>query len=538
VNLAGNLTVDGTLTFTTGNIITGFNKVIISSTGSVSAGGTGWVAGNLQKYVATGAAIKTFEIGGAASYRPVTVAFGNVLTSGDLTAGGSQAAGDHPAINSSGIDPAKSVNRYWTLTNSGIAFDNYSATFSFVPGDIDAGAAPGNFVVRKYNGSLWLPTADGTRTATTTQATGITSFSDFAIDEVVTATIWTGITSTDWNDQSNWSSGGQTSATSITIPSGLTNYPVINTGTVAVKNITIQTGAALTVSNAALQISGSISNSGTFTATDGTIEMNGTSAQTIAANTFADNAVKDLIITNAAGVTLAGTLNITNVISFGNIDNAAFSSGGYLILVSNAAGTARVADITNGGTNTGNNISGNVTVQRFIPAKRAFRFLTAPVNTAGSIRANWMENTNNPSRWVNNNPVPNFGTHITGSGGSVNGFDQTYTNNPSLFTLDNATQDWVAATNTGSLLKAGSAYRIMVRGSRSTDLNSNTPPPSPTTLRAAGTLVTGTVSMKKTGAGGTADMPELSVTNNGYTFIGKPYASPVNWLTHIAAQNS
>ncbi len=341
---------------------------------------------------------------------------------------------------------------------------------------------------------------------------------------------WTGVVNNDWNNAGNWlCSIIPTSAIDVTIPGNVSAFPVINSGTSTFRNLTIQPGASLTISNAILQISGSVTNNGTFTATNGTIEMNGVSAQTIAANTFAANTVKDLIITNPGGVSLAGTLNIANTFSFGNINNSTFATGGYLILVSNAAGTAMVADITNGAINTGNSINGNVTVQRFITAKRAFRFLTAPVNTAGSIRANWMENTNNLSTSVNNNPVPNFGAHITGNGGNINGFDETITDNPSLFTFNNATQAWVAATNTTAQLRAGSAYSILIRGSRSTDLNSSTPSPSPTTLRATGTLVAGTMVLKAAGAGGTPGMPVLSGAMNDYSFIGNPYASPVNW---------
>jgi uncharacterized repeat protein (TIGR01451 family) len=139
------------------------------------------VNGNLQKNIATGATSKTFEVGGPNNYTPVAVAFTSVTTAGDLTA--SVVSGDHANIGTSSISAAKSVNRNWTLTNSGIVFTSYDATFTFVVGDVDLGANTSAFGVGKYSGASWTYPMVGTRTATSTQATGLTSFSDFQIGE-------------------------------------------------------------------------------------------------------------------------------------------------------------------------------------------------------------------------------------------------------------------------------------------------------------------------------------------------------------------
>ena len=181
VTASASTTINGTLTFTSGNVITGSNTILISPTGSVSRT-SGHVDGYLGKSVATGATSRTFEVGTGPDFTPVIVAFGNVSVADNLTA--RSTAGDHPDIANSGVNAAKSVNRYWTLTKgASLAFDSYSATFNFVASDIDAGANPAVFFVAKLDGSTWSWPAVGTRTGTSTQATGMTSFSDYQVGE-------------------------------------------------------------------------------------------------------------------------------------------------------------------------------------------------------------------------------------------------------------------------------------------------------------------------------------------------------------------
>ena len=174
--------VDGVLTLTSGNITTSSNDIYISSTGSVSRT-SGHIVGNFKKYITTGATSKTFEIGDASNYTPISITFGNVTVAGDLTA--KTTAGDHSQISSSTIDSSKSINRYWTLINSGISFNNYSAVLNFInPGDVDGGANTASFIVGLYSAGWTYPTV-GTKNTTNTQATGLTSFGDFQLGEFV-----------------------------------------------------------------------------------------------------------------------------------------------------------------------------------------------------------------------------------------------------------------------------------------------------------------------------------------------------------------
>ncbi|HVL34865.1 MAG TPA: DUF6701 domain-containing protein [Burkholderiales bacterium] len=184
VTLAGNATVGSTLTLTAGVVTTGANTLITTaSCASAVARTAGHVAGMLRMAIPAGASTCTFHVGGATVYRPMTLVFVAGTTAGNLTGSVSQSAGDHPSIASSGLDESLSVNRYWTLVNGGVGLPGagFSATFTFVAGDVDAGADPLQFEVERFSGGAWSTTTTGTRTATTTQASAINGFGDFAV---------------------------------------------------------------------------------------------------------------------------------------------------------------------------------------------------------------------------------------------------------------------------------------------------------------------------------------------------------------------
>ncbi|MEI8041640.1 MAG: invasin domain 3-containing protein [Verrucomicrobiota bacterium] len=185
VTLAASPTVNGTLTLTSGELATGANQVNLP-VAAAWARTSGWVNGTLQKAfaIASGQAF-TFPIGGALYYRPVSLANLSVTTAGALAARVTSSAGNHPQIAGSGIDPSLDVTRYWTLTADGtLAISGtYDATFNFNAADVSAGANTSYFVIRKYTGSTWSATTTGTQGATSTSATGLSSFSDFVIGD-------------------------------------------------------------------------------------------------------------------------------------------------------------------------------------------------------------------------------------------------------------------------------------------------------------------------------------------------------------------
>jgi trimeric autotransporter adhesin len=181
VTIANDQTVNGALALGAKKITTGSNKIILPSTGSLSRT-SGYIVGNLQKNVATGSNIaRTFEIGDATNYSPVTTTFANVTTAGDVTA--TVATGTAPDFSNSGLDQTKYVNRYWTLSNASTAFDTYQAAFTYVSGDLQGGASTSALIVGRNSGGWTLPAVSGRTSTSVTTTSSITGFGDFALAE-------------------------------------------------------------------------------------------------------------------------------------------------------------------------------------------------------------------------------------------------------------------------------------------------------------------------------------------------------------------
>ncbi len=275
----------------------------------------------------------------------------------------------------------------------------------------------------------------------------------------------------------------------------------------------------LDINGNTLTINGTVSGPGTLSGSNTSNLTLGGAAGTLNFTT-GKTVLKNLSLVNNATASLGTQLDITAGTSAGNegtvavTGTAVLTTNGNLTLKSNAVGTSRVAP----GASSGNYINGNVTVERYIEssAKRAWRLLAAPAY-GQTIKQSWQEN-----QAAGVNPGTGFGTIITSNSASwnANGFDYQTLGN-SLLTYNPALNGWDAVVNTNTPITAAAAnkaYMIFIRGDRAAT-PSNGPASSPALLRIKGTLFQG-------------DLPAVPVVPAGqFAVIGNNYASAIDFTT-------
>ncbi|MFZ4797996.1 MAG: beta strand repeat-containing protein [Bacteroidia bacterium] len=226
----------------------------------------------------------------------------------------------------------------------------------------------------------------------------------------------------------------------------------------------------------------------------------------------ATNLLKNLTISGVNTMTLGNALNITGGDSFGIVtvgSGATLYTGGFLTLKSNATGTASIG-------NYAGTISGNITVERYIPANgRRYRFLASPV--VGGTSLQWRNNGVNTS---------GLGIQITGSSGTVDAssnnissafyYQENNTNNTGI----NGVGKWAAIDGNTSLTN-GLGYRVFVRGDRTISLNTLNSNNNATTISVSGTHATGTVTLPVTYTAGNGGL--------GWNLVGNPYPCSIDW---------
>jgi hypothetical protein len=197
--------------------------------------------------------------------------------------------------------------------------------------------------------------------------------------------------------------------------------------------------------------------------------------------------------------------------------NGTLNNSGTLTLQSDNTGTASIG-------NSSGTITGNVTIERYIPGARKFRLMAHPFTSAQnlSVLTDDIDITGNTTGVTDNNTSKTVGT----------GFTAVLLNNPSAFRFstadaNGATNDagWKAFTaadgsGVNNTWGIGQGIRVLIRGAKGQGLDGNAYTPSALTLDMTGTVNTGNVNLSLVtgGSGSTA----------GFNLIGNPYPSPVD----------
>jgi CSLREA domain-containing protein len=227
MTLGTDLGVAGTLRLDNGILNTGVNTLSLSSTSPVLRT-NGYVIGNLQKSFGASGNLGsfTFPLGTANAYSPLDA---NVTanTNGTLTATAVQ--GKQP-----NIAGANALQRYWTLSGSGITTD---LTFHYRGGAPATGDVVGNeaiYKILKYNGSFTqVPNQSIDTGAHTATVTGVSSFSDWTLAEpaaIATGTLQ--FSATNFND-TELNSSSHTATITVTRTGGSTGPASVHWATSA-----------------------------------------------------------------------------------------------------------------------------------------------------------------------------------------------------------------------------------------------------------------------------------------------------------------
>lgn len=212
-------------------------------------------------------------------------------------------------------------------------------------------------------------------------------------------------------------------------------------------------------------------------------------------------AATSLVLADTAVLTLAPTATLT-------LAGSADFGGKSVVLQSDATGTAAIGQVTGTLAN-----ATNVTVERYIPAKRAWRFLTAPLQgtSSNALVANWQGVAEEGALLF----APATYQSQTMTGYAVGGIA------PNIFKYNTGWQaipDLTSEIMFGATANDTQAYQIFVTGaSNSTNIATGA---AATTLRPKGTLITGTVNH--------------NLTANAYKLLPNPYASPIDTEAMVA----
>ena len=328
-SLNSSVIITSELRLISGIVQTGANLLTINASGSVIGGSpSSYVNGNLQKGIPASTVSSQFEVGDENRYAPLTVGFlGSTIAGGFITA--STTSGDHPNISSSDFNSNKTVNRFFSLVNSGVfGFTSLNLTFQFNAADLDGAANFANFKVgRLLTGNWTYPTVVNTSASSIT-VSGINSLGEFQIGEG--KLIWTGNISSNWNTTGNWNFDAvPTSSDNIEIGNGPNMPSFLSPGDGYCKDILFQPGTSLTVPTGyTLHVAGNWTGDNTVVSGAGTVRFSSAFANYAGNTTFP----AEVSVATGANLNLGNSTAIMNDIAINNGASLTVESGGVLDL--------------------------------------------------------------------------------------------------------------------------------------------------------------------------------------------------------------
>ena len=282
----------------------------------------------------------------------------------------------------------------------------------------------------------------------------------------LTSFTWSGATDTDWNDPSNWQDGYTPDCSiDISIPS-VTNHPIIDASTeVTVDNLTINSGATLTIEGG-LTVEGDLTtNDGLTINSGGSIIVNGTSTGNLTYNRNIPVANKWYQISPpVSGET------IENYISNNSLQTGNGNVGLYYYDNSTALGFLGTGYIFYTPSSTGSFIAGRGYGTQVSSASDVTFTGTMPTADVGiTVATGTIDNSN-----LVGNPFPSYLPANTNANAN-----NLLTNNTgvlseeTLWIWDNTINDYVAINNASAATYVAPAQSFFVDGSGSGTFNMN-----------------------------------------------------------------
>lgn len=273
--------------------------------------------------------------------------------------------------------------------------------------------------------------------------------------------------------------------TRLTVQSGA---PVTVDVNANVGDLAVNTGASLDFGSSTVRAYGNIVVDGSTTPGSGTVVLKGNTAQSILGNGVAS--INNLTVSNDFGsASLIADVETYGVVT---IQNGTLQTGGNLTLKSNASGSSSIGVISSNG-----DISGNVTVERFVPSGPAgYFYIGAPtVATTHTIDNVWNDDMVTTGVVGSDYPSYNFN--------NVYYYDETVPGDRN--------QGWVGMSSISDLIDPTKGYAIYQS--------------SPAlTVDVTGTIQKGNTTIP-------LSYTDNSSTGDGWNLVVNPYPSEVNWVS-------